>query len=146
MLKGTVAVLLARALGAGVEVRGRSPGSRRSSATAGRRSSGSGAAAAWRRRSAGCSPSQPLIALAILPAVPRVIAITRYSSLGSLVGSAAAGILLVVATYVIPLDPWMYVYAVGGTGLVWLFHADNIGRLLRGQERKIGTPPPAGRP
>ena len=42
------------------------------------------------------------------------------------------------------LDPWLYVYAVGGAGLVWLFHWDNIGRLLRGQERKIGTPRPEG--
>jgi len=87
---------------------------------------------------------QPLIALAILPVFLGVIAVTRYSSLGSLVGSAFGAILMIVATATIPLDPFMYVYAVGGTALVWLFHADNIERLLRGQERKIGTPRPEG--
>ena len=69
-----------------------------------------------------------------------VIAVTRYSSLGSLVGSAAAACCSPVATGGTALDPWLYVYAVGGAALVWLFHWDNIGRLLRGQERKIGTP------
>jgi len=143
MLKGTVAVLLARALGAGVEVQvlaglmaivghSRSPflgfGG------------GRGVAPAF----GGVLAFQPLIALAILPVFLGVIAVTRYSSLGSLVGSAFGAILMIVATATIPLDPFMYVYAVGGTALVWLFHADNIERLLRGQERKIGTPRPEG--
>lgn len=143
MLKGTVAVLLARALGAGVEVEvlaalaavighSRSPflgfGGGRGVAPA------FGAMLAF----------EPLIALAIIPVFAGVIAITRYSSLGSLAGSAFGGVLLAIATATIPLDPWMYVYAVGGAGLVWLFHWDNIGRLLRGEERKIGTPRPGG--
>ncbi len=143
MLKGTVAVLLARALGAGVEVEvlaglaviighSRSPflgfGG------------GRGVAPAF----GGLLAFQPLIALAILPVFVGVILVTRYSSLGSLVGSAVAGILMAIATATIPLDPWMYLYAVGGTGLVWLFHKDNIERLLAGQERKIGTPRPEG--
>ena len=59
LLKGTAAVLLARALGAGTGRRGRRRDSRPSSATAARRSLGSGAAGAWRRRSAGCSRSRP---------------------------------------------------------------------------------------
>jgi acyl phosphate:glycerol-3-phosphate acyltransferase len=139
MLKGTVAVLLAQALGGGVGVavlaglaaiigHSRSPflgfGG------------GRGVAPAF----GGLLAFQPLIALAIIPLFFAVIAITRYSSLGSLIGSAAAGILLVISTALTPLDPWMYVYAVGGTTLVWLFHLDNIQRLLAGTERKIGTP------
>ena len=87
---------------------------------------------------------QPLIAFATLIVFVGVILVTRYSSMGSLVGSAVAGILMAIATATIPLDPWMYLYAVGGTGLVWLFHKDNIERLLAGQERKIGTPRPEG--
>jgi acyl phosphate:glycerol-3-phosphate acyltransferase len=83
---------------------------------------------------------QPLVALAVVPVFLAVIAITRYSSLGSLTGSLMGGILLAVATTVTPLDPWLYVYAVGGPALVWLFHHDNIGRLLAGKERKIGAP------
>ncbi len=82
----------------------------------------------------------PLIAAIILPLFLIVIAITRYSSVGSLVASATAGILLTIATTVIPLDPWLYLYAVGGTVLIWVFHLDNLQRLLAGTERKIGTP------
>jgi len=83
---------------------------------------------------------QPWIAVVIVPLFAIVILVTRYSSLGSLVGTATAGILLAVTTYVVPLDPWLYVYAVGGVALVFAFHADNIRRLLAGTERKIGTP------
>lgn len=141
MLKGTVAVLLARVLGAGVEVEvlaglaaiighSRSPflgfGG------------GRGVAPAF----GGLLAFQPLIAFATLAVFIGVILVTRYSSLASLVGSAVAGILMAIATATIPLDPWMYVYAVGGAALVWLFHQDNIERLLAGQERKIGTPRP----
>jgi glycerol-3-phosphate acyltransferase PlsY len=143
MLKGTAAVLLARALGAGVEVEvlaamaavighSRSPflgfGGGRGVAPA------FGALLAF----------APLVALAVIPVFAGVIAITRYSSLGSLVGSAFGGVLLAIVTATAQLDPWLYVYAVGGAGLVWLFHWDNIGRLLRGEERKIGTPRPEG--
>ena len=139
LLKGTAAVLLARWLGAGVGVEvfaglaaivghSRSPflgfGGGRGVAPA------FGALLAF----------QPLVALAVIPVFLGVIAITRYSSLGSLIGSAWGGLLLAIVTTTQGLDPWLYVYAVGGAGLVWLFHWDNIGRLLRGQERKIGTP------
>jgi len=143
MLKGTAAVLLVQLVGGGVGVEvfaalaaiighSRSPflgfGGGRGVAPA------FGALLAF----------QPLAALAIIPVFLGVIAITRYSSLGSLTASALGGVLLAVATAVTPLDPWLYVYAVGGAGLVWLFHWDNIGRLLRGEERKIGTPRPEG--
>ena len=143
MLKGTAAVLLARALGAGVEVEvlaglasiighSRSPflgfGGGRGVAPA------FGVLLAF----------QPLVALAVIPVFAGVIAITRYSSLGSLTGSAFGGILFAIVIATQGLDPFLYVYAIGGTGLVWLFHWDNIGRLLRGEERKIGTPRPEG--
>ncbi len=141
MLKGTVAVLLAQAIGAGIPVEVAAA----LAAIIGHSRSpflgfggGRGVAPAF----GGLLAFQPLIALAIIPIFAGVILVTRYSSLGSLAGSAAAGILLAIATATVPLDPWMYVYAVGGTGLVWLFHLDNIQRLLNGQERKIGTPRP----
>jgi acyl phosphate:glycerol-3-phosphate acyltransferase len=85
---------------------------------------------------------QPLVAFGVIPLFAVVILVTRYSSLGSLSGSLFGGILLAIATTVVPLDPWLYGYAVGGPALVWLFHHDNIGRLLAGKERKIGTPRP----
>lgn len=139
LLKGVVAVLLARVLGAGpgVEVfaalaavigHSRSPflgfGGGRGVAT------GFGALLAF----------SPLVALAILPVFAITIWVTRYSSLGSLVASATGGVLLAIATAVVPLSPWYYLYAVGGTLLIFLFHADNIQRLLAGEERRIGTP------
>lgn len=141
MFKGTAAVLLVRLLGGGVEVEVLAA----LAAIIGHSRSpflgfggGRGVAPAF----GGLLAFQPLVALAIIPVFLGVIAITRYSSLGSLIGSAMGGVLLAVATAVTPLDPWLYVYAVGGAGLVWLFHWDNIGRLLRGEERKIGTPRP----
>ncbi len=80
------------------------------------------------------------IAIAIVPLFAVVILVTKYSSLGSLVGTAAGGIVLAVATAVLPLDPWLYAYALGGPILIYAFHHDNIARLLAGTERKIGTP------
>lgn len=87
------------------------------------------------------------VAIVIVPLFAGVILISRYSSLGSLVGTASAGLVLAAATALIPLDPWLYAYAVGGPILIFAFHHDNIARLLSGTERKIGTPrndPPAG--
>ena len=64
---------------------------------------------------------QPWIALAIIPLFAGVILVSRYSSLGSLTATLAAGVLLAAATYLIPLDPWFYVYAVGGVALIFAF-------------------------
>ena len=83
---------------------------------------------------------QPQVAVAILPVVLGGIWITKYSSVGSLSASLLAGVLLAVLVAVVPLDPWLYVYAVGGPGLIWTFHHDNIARLLAGTERKVGSP------
>ena len=35
------------------------------------------------------------------------------------------------------LPPAYAVYAVAGTALIWIFHADNIQRLRSGEERRI---------
>jgi glycerol-3-phosphate acyltransferase PlsY len=139
LLKGVAAVLLARALGAGpgVEVvaalaavvgHSRSPflglGGGRGIAT------GFGALLVF----------YPPAALAIIPVFALTIWITRYSSVGSLVACATGGLLLAIATSVVPLSPWYYLYAAVGTLLIFLFHTDNIQRLFAGQERRIGTP------
>lgn len=87
---------------------------------------------------------QPLVAAAIIPVFAIVTLVTRYSSVGSLTASAVGGLLLAAATAIAPLDPWLYLYAAGGSLLIWVFHADNIGRLLSGRERKIGAPPAEG--
>jgi glycerol-3-phosphate acyltransferase PlsY len=82
---------------------------------------------------------QPVAVLLAAPVFVVVILITRYVSLGSLLGSAA-------------LAGWMWlfwmaangsisvaypIYTAVGAALVWLAHADNIDRLLHGTERKF---------
>jgi len=135
--KGTVAVLLARGLGAGLEVELLVA----LAAIAGHSRSifvgfggGRGIAPGW----GGLLVLQPIVAIAVLPVFGGVIAVTRYSSLGSLSGSATAGFLIAVLVLTGHLPPIYLAYAVAGPALIWYFHADNIGRLLRGEERKIG--------
>jgi glycerol-3-phosphate acyltransferase PlsY len=139
LLKGTAAVLLARWLGAGEGVQVVAA----LAAIIGHSRSvflglggGRGVAPAF----GGLLAFAPPIALFIIPLFLLIIAVTRYSSVGSLLASALAGILLAWATATFGWDPWLYLYAAGGTLLVWLFHTDNIQRLLAGTERKIGAP------
>ena len=142
LLKGTAAVLLARWLGAGEGVQVVAA----LAAIIGHSRSvflglggGRGVAPAF----GGLLAFAPLIAMIIIPVFFLIIAITRYSSVGSLAASALAGILLAWATATYNWDPWLYLYAAGGTLLVWLFHTDNIQRLLGGhgaQDRDAGGP------
>jgi acyl phosphate:glycerol-3-phosphate acyltransferase len=82
----------------------------------------------------------PLILLVIFPVFVIVILVTRISSLGSLAATLTGGVVLFAATAVVPYPPIYYVYAVGVPGLIWLFHVDNIQRLLSGKERRLGPP------
>jgi glycerol-3-phosphate acyltransferase PlsY len=81
---------------------------------------------------------EPLILAAIFPVFAVTILLTRVSSLGSLAASAIGGAAMVVVTVVANLPPIYFLYGVGVPGLIWLFHADNIQRLLAGKERRIG--------
>jgi glycerol-3-phosphate acyltransferase PlsY len=80
---------------------------------------------------------EPIVALAVLPVFLIVLLVTRISSLASLVTSAAAGVGLGAAVVLGVVAPAFLAYAIGGAVLIWLFHADNIHRLLTGQERRI---------
>jgi len=82
----------------------------------------------------------PLLGVAALAVFLAVFLIGRYSSLASLSAPAAAGLMAIVLVVAAVLPPPYLLYAVGGTGLIWLFHWDNIVRLIRGQERRIGPP------
>jgi glycerol-3-phosphate acyltransferase PlsY len=135
--KGTVAVLLARVVGAGIEVEllvalAAIVGHSRSIFVG--FGGGRGIAPGW----GGLLVLQPIVAVAVLPVFGGVIVATRYSSLGSLTGSATAGLLIAGLVLAGQLPPIYLAYAVAGPALIWYFHADNIGRLLRGEERKIG--------
>jgi acyl phosphate:glycerol-3-phosphate acyltransferase len=65
-------------------------------------------------------------------------ALTRYVSLGSMVGMAATAALLVPLTLINGLPVEYLGYSVLGALLVTVMHRDNISRLLSGRERKLG--------
>lgn len=81
---------------------------------------------------------QPLAVLLAAPVFVLVILLTRYVSLGSLLGSAAMIPVMLLLLLVVPETPLPYVlYGAVGAALIWLAHADNIDRLLHGTERKF---------
>jgi glycerol-3-phosphate acyltransferase PlsY len=81
---------------------------------------------------------QPLAVVLAAPVFIGVILLTRYVSLGSLLGSAAMLPVMLLFVLVAPTTPLSYVlYAAVGAGLIWLAHSDNINRLLHGTERKF---------
>ena len=138
MLKGTAAVLLARFLGAGIEVEvlaglAAIVGHSRSPFLG--FSGGRGVSAAF----GAALVLAPLASAVILAAFIAVLAVSRYTSLASLVSAAVGGITLTVQVVATGLPPALLGFAIGGAVLIWLFHLDNIGRLLRGDERKFGA-------
>ena len=82
---------------------------------------------------------QPIVVLLAAPIFVGVIALTRYVSLGSLLGSAAMfpAMLLLWAVASGAVPPAYLAWAAAGPALIWLAHADNIDRLLHGTERKF---------
>jgi glycerol-3-phosphate acyltransferase PlsY len=90
---------------------------------------------------------QPLAVILAAPVFIGVILITRYVSLGSLLGSAAmipaVALVFLVLNGTVP--PAYLVYAVIGVAVVWIAHADNIDRLLHGTERKFDLDMLSGR-
>ena len=82
---------------------------------------------------------QPIAVLLAAPIFVGAILLTRYVSLGSLLGSAAMfpAMLLIWAVASGAVPPAYLIWAVVGPALIWLAHADNIERLLHGQERKF---------
>lgn len=81
------------------------------------------------------NPSIPFIALASA-AIP--IALTRFISLGSMIGVATqAALALILALS--KRDSWQhFAYAIASAVFVIAEHYDNIQRLLSGTERKLG--------
>ena len=81
---------------------------------------------------------QPLAVVLAAPVFVGVILLTRYVSLGSLLGSAAMLPAMLLFLLVAPGTPLSYVlYVAVGAGFIWLAHSDNIDRLLHGTERKF---------
>lgn len=82
---------------------------------------------------------QPIAVALAAPVFVGVILVTRYVSLGSLLGSAAMfpNMLLLWAVASGAVPPAYLVWAAAGPALIWLAHADNIDRLVHGTERKF---------
>lgn len=90
---------------------------------------------------------QPIAVLLAAPVFVLVILVTRYVSLGSLLGSAAMFPAMLLVLLVVPATPLPYVlYSAVGAALIWLAHADNIDRLIHGTERKFDLSLLAGKP
>ncbi len=86
---------------------------------------------------AAATPIAPILMLIAFAIGAVLVAITRYVSLGSVVGAALAGVLmcwLAVNTG----DPAWAVWGVLMSGFIIASHKDNIERLLAGTERKLG--------
>ena len=78
--------------------------------------------------------------LAIPLAVPFFfgpILLTRYVSLGSLIGTLG-GTVIIGVLVLLGYNVWPhFLFAIIGTAIVWIAHHDNIQRLLRGEERRF---------
>lgn len=79
----------------------------------------------------------PLAALVTIPVFAIVLLISRYSSLASLTATAVAAAAIVVMVIAFNQSGLYVVYALAAGGMIWLFHLDNIQRLLAGSERRI---------
>jgi glycerol-3-phosphate acyltransferase PlsY len=66
-----------------------------------------------------------------------LVAITRYVSLGSVVGAVLGAVFLCLVAY-IHSDPAWAIWGVLVGGFIVVAHKDNIERLLAGTERKLG--------
>ena len=81
------------------------------------------------------SPIAGLVAVVV--GVP-TIAITRYVSLGSIVGTLSGTVALIVLASLGLSAVEYIVYAVIGSTIIIGLHRDNIKRLIAGEERKLG--------
>lgn len=81
---------------------------------------------------------EPIAVLLAAPVFVLVTVLTRYVSLGSLLGSAAIVPAMLLLLALGAATPFQYVvYAAVGAAFIWLAHADNIDRLIHGKERKF---------
>ena len=75
------------------------------------------------------------VALIVMVIVIAIMAITRYVSLGSIIGSALYAMIILVFHWA---DIWYVTFAICLGGLAIYRHKANITRLLNGTESKLG--------
>jgi acyl phosphate:glycerol-3-phosphate acyltransferase len=79
----------------------------------------------------------PVAALVTIPVFVIVLLVSRYSSLASLTATAVAAATIVVMAIAFNQSGLYVLYALVAGGMIWIFHLDNIQRLLAGSERRI---------
>lgn len=79
----------------------------------------------------------PLAAVVAVPVFIGLVLLTGYSSVGSLIGALVSGIVLATTTLATDGPPAYVFYSIAGAALIWIFHKDNIDRLRNGTERKL---------
>jgi len=87
-------------------------------------------------------PIAPLPTAGALIMFAAVTAATRYVSLGSIVGSAS----LAALAFLVGTLPPVPLAAALVAGIITWKHRENIRRLVRGTERRMGAPRPAPTP
>jgi glycerol-3-phosphate acyltransferase PlsY len=80
-------------------------------------------------------------AVIVIPIIGVVVAVTRYVSLGSIVGAISAPLVVAVLYSLGRASGADIAYSAAVGALIVLAHADNIARLRNGTERRIGTSP-----
>ena len=89
----------------------------------------------------GLSVMAPIPAAMAAAAFIPVTLISRYLSLGSITGVVTACLSLLALTLIGQMYSSTYSwYALIGGGIILWQHRDNIQRLLKGTERRLGTP------
>jgi len=80
----------------------------------------------------------PLVTLGSAVVGVVAIGLSRYVSLGSVLGAATA-LLLMLSFTILRWEPWPYlIYTLVAAPLIILQHRDNIARIWAGTERKLG--------
>lgn len=136
VLKGVSAVVIAIVLGAGLGVQVLAA----LAAILGHSRSvwinfagGRGIAPGW----GGLIVLQPIAALVVVPVFVVVLLVGRYSSLASLTATTVGALTAVATVALFDMSPLYAVYGVAAAAMIWLFHRDNVERLLAGTERRI---------
>ncbi|MCB0833068.1 MAG: glycerol-3-phosphate 1-O-acyltransferase PlsY [Bacteroidetes bacterium] len=87
----------------------------------------------------GVAPLPVAICLAVFLVI---FAVFRYVSLGSIVGAIAFPVTVYVKRFYLaePVSPHLLWFSLFVAALIAYTHRENIGRLLRGEEKKFGSP------
>ena len=80
----------------------------------------------------------PLVAVAGFSITILTVAVSRLVSLGSLLGSIATVAILVFLVSNGSMSGEVLIFAVPALGVIFLQHRDNLDRLFKGSERRIG--------